>query len=177
MPALASAAAAAAPRIDAEPSAVARGGTYLVFALGGEEYAVDVTRVREIIGAMPITRVPCMPEAVLGVINLRGKIIPVVDLRVRFGLEAVDHGQRTCIIIVQAAGAEFGAVVDRVAEVAAITADEIEDPPAFAAGVATDHLLGLARHGARVRLLLDIERTLSRQSTTAIAALAETAAV
>jgi purine-binding chemotaxis protein CheW len=145
-----------------------RSGKYLVFALGGEEYGVEVSRVREIIGPMPITRVPRVPESVRGVINLRGKVIPVVDLRIRFGLEAIDHGLRTCIIVVQAAGAEFGVVVDRVSEVAVITGSEIENAPAFGPDIETPYLLGIARAGPRVRLLLDIERVLSREEMAAL---------
>lgn len=91
-----------------------RAGKYVIFELGDEEYGVDVAMVREIIGPMPITRVPRVPESVRGMVNLRGKVIPIVDLRIRFGLEAVDHGRRTCIIVVQTAAAEFGVVVDRV---------------------------------------------------------------
>jgi purine-binding chemotaxis protein CheW len=147
-----------------------RGGTYLVFGLGGVEYAAAVAGVREIIGALPVTRVPGLPAAVLGVVNLRGRIIPVVDLRVRFGLDAIDHGERTCIIVVQSAGAEYGVVVDRVLEVAVIAADDVEDAPSFAAGVDTEYLFGIARHGTRVRLLLDLERVLSPQLIAALPA-------
>jgi purine-binding chemotaxis protein CheW len=143
-------------------------GKYLVFALGGEEYGIAVSRVREIIGPMPVTRVPRVPESVLGVINLRGKVIPVVDLRVRFGLEAIDHGLRTCIVVVQAADAEFGLVVDCVSEVINIADEEIEEPPAFGPGVDTPYLLGLAKCGPHVRLLLDIERVLSRAELAAL---------
>jgi purine-binding chemotaxis protein CheW len=139
----------------------ALGGTCLVFTLGGDEYAVDVAGVREIVGALPITRVPGLPPAVLGVVNLRGRIIPVVDLRVRFGLDAVDHGERTCIIVVQSAGAEYGMVVDRVLEVVTMGADAVEEAPVFAGGVDTEYLCGIARHGPRVRLLLDLSRVLS----------------
>jgi purine-binding chemotaxis protein CheW len=159
----------------AAPSAAsaAPGGTYLVFTLGGDEYAADVAGVREIIGALPITRVPGLPAAILGVVNLRGRIIPVVDLRVRFALAAVDHGERTCIIVVQSAGAEYGIVVDRVLEVATISTDAIEDAPVFAAGVDTEYLCGIARHGPRVRLLLDLSRVLSGHLLAALPATAQ----
>jgi len=136
----------------------ARTGVYLVFGLGETDYAVEVGRVREIIGLLPITRVPRLPDSVRGVINLRGKVIPVVDLRVRFGLEAADHGQRTCIIVLQAAGGEFGVVVDRVIEVTHISATDIEDTPRFGAAIDTDYLLGVANAGQRVRLLIDMDR-------------------
>lgn len=144
-------------------------GTYLVFSLGEEAYAIAVTDVREIIGALPITRVPGVPDSMRGVINLRGRIIPVADLRIRFKLDAVDYGARTCIIVVQTRGGEFGLVVDRVLEVARIAAEEIEPPPTFGADVRTDYLLGIARCGQRVRLLLDVERTLTQAETGALA--------
>lgn len=146
----------------------AQEGRYLVFVLGGEEYAVEVLRVREIIGPLPITRVPRMPEAVRGVINLRGKVIPVVDLRVRFGLEAVDHGARTCMIVVQAGGAEYAALVDRVCEVALISQADIEERPALGASADEACLLGVARAGKRVRLLLDLERAVAQASAGAL---------
>lgn len=145
-----------------------RAGKYVIFELGDEEYGVDVAMVREIIGPMPITRVPRVPESVRGMVNLRGKVIPIVDLRIRFGLEAVDHGRRTCIIVVQTAAAEFGVVVDRVSEVATIAESEIEDAPTFGVGIETEYLLGVAKHGTRVRLLLDIQRALTRQEIAAV---------
>jgi purine-binding chemotaxis protein CheW len=104
---------------------------------------------------------------------LRGKIIPVADLRIRFGLEAVDHGARTCIIVVRARGAEFGLVVDRVVEVARIEEQDIEPPPLFGADIHTDFLRGIARHGSRVRLLLDVEQTLTPVENVALAAAAQ----
>lgn len=151
-------------------------GTWLVFALGATEYAMPVERVREIIGLLPITRVPRLPESVRGVVNLRGRVVPVVDLRIRFGLEAVDHGQRTCIIVVQAAGIELGVVVDRVSEVVRIAEHEVEEPPRFGAAIDTGYLLGIARHGDRVRLLLDADRALSPQDLDVLSAAAEPAA-
>lgn len=133
----------------------------LVFALGEEEYAVDVMRVREIVGPLPVTRVPGMPAHVRGVINLRGKVIPVIDLRTRFGLEAVDHGPRTCMVVLQAGEMEVTALVDRVCEVARIAAAELEETPSFGPSVDTSYLLGIARSGTRVRMLLDMDRVMS----------------
>jgi purine-binding chemotaxis protein CheW len=143
-------------------------GTYLVFMLGKEACALAVADVREIIGAAPITRVPGLPETVRGVINLRGKIIPVADLRIRFNIEPVDHGHRTCIIVVHARGTDFGLVVDHVVEVANIAEQQIEPPPEFGANVQPDYLLGIARSGPRVLLLLDVARTLSLQESSAM---------
>jgi purine-binding chemotaxis protein CheW len=150
-------------------------GRYLVFVLGGEEYAVDVGGVREIIGPLPVTRVPRMPTAVLGVINLRGKVIPAVDLRIRFDLDAVDHGARTCMIVVQSGGSEFAAVVDRVCEVATIDPSDVEETPVFGAAVDTAYLRGVARAGPRVRLLLDIDRVLAHHEPGAVDDLARDA--
>lgn len=141
---------------------------WLVCALGGTEYGLDVTRVQQIIGLLPITRVPRMPAAVRGVINLRGRVIPVIDLRVRFGLEAVDHGQRTCIIVVQTGETDLGLVVDGVAEVVHLDAAAIEDAPHFGDNVDTDHLIGVAKHGERVLLLLDVDRTLPAEAALAL---------
>jgi purine-binding chemotaxis protein CheW len=151
------------------------GGKYLVFTLEDEEYAIAVGDVREIIGAIPITRVPGVPESVRGVINLRGRIIPVADLRIRFNLEAVDYGARTCIIVVRARGREFGLVVDKVLEVVRIDEADIEPPPMFGADVQTDYLVGVARNGNRARLLLDVERTLTSAETAAMSAAAQPA--
>ncbi len=169
----------------------APGGKYLTFFLGDEEYGVAILRVQEIIGLQAITRVPRTPVFVRGVINLRGKVIPVVDLRERFGMPPADAGAcgdpqqvaraeaLRCIIIVEVAigGAgrdasarvPMGVVVDRVSEVAAIDAERIEDPPTFGAAVRTDFLLGLATGGPRVRLLLDVDRVLAPDEADALA--------
>lgn len=144
-------------------TAARHGGKFLTFFLAEEEYGLEILKVREIIGMMPITRVPRTPEHMRGVVNLRGKVIPVVDLRLKFGLQATEQSQRTCIIVVQAGGVEFGVVVDRVSEVANIAGSDIEDPPAFGTGVDTEYLLGLAKSQGKVKLLLDIDRALSSQ--------------
>lgn len=141
---------------------------WLVFGLGATEYGVDIGCVQQIIGLLPITRVPLLPDAVRGVINLRGRVIPVVDLRIQFGLDAVDHGQRTCIIVVRAGEMELGLVVDRVAEVVQLDAGSIEDAPHFGSGIDTDYMLGVAQHGDRVLLLLDVERALPAETTGAL---------
>jgi purine-binding chemotaxis protein CheW len=139
------------------------GGKFLTFFLAGEEYGLEILRVREILGMLPITRVPRTPPAIRGVINLRGKIIPVVDLRTKFGMDAADYSGRTCIIVVHAQGVEFGVVVDRVSEVLDIASGNIEDAPSFGVDVNTEYLLGIAKIGGSVKLLLDIERVLSTQ--------------
>lgn len=158
---------------DAAPDA---SGTWLLFDLGGTAYGVDVARVRQIIGLPPITRVPRMPPAVRGVINLRGTVLPVVDLRIRFGLETADHGQRTCVIVLRAAGAEFGAVVDRVLEVARIDAAATEPAPQFGTAIDAEYLLGVAQHGGRVVLLMDPDHAVPPRALAALSADAEGAA-
>ena len=137
------------------------GGKFLGFFLGQEEYGLEILKVREINGLLPITRVPRTPHAVRGVINLRGKVIPVMDLRVHFGMERADDTEQTCIIVVQAHGAEFGLVVDRVSEVASIDAADVEIAPEFGAEVDTTFLLGMAKTEGRVRLLLDLDKVLT----------------
>jgi purine-binding chemotaxis protein CheW len=143
-----------------------RGGKYLTFVLAGEEYGVEILKVHEIIGMLPITRVPRAPDCIRGVINLRGKIIPIMDLRSRFGMRT-DDVTETCIVVVQAHGTQIGVVVDRMSEVSDIGDEQIEDVPSFGADVNTEFLLGIAKCQGRVRLLLDIERVLSHEGIAA----------
>lgn len=118
-----------------------RAGKYLTFGLGHEEFAIQVLRVREIMGVQEITAVPQMPGHVKGVINLRGKVIPVLDLRLKFGLPEIEYTQRTCIIVAQiqsdAGSLLIGVIVDAVSEVLTLQSGEIEDTPDFGGGVAT----------------------------------------
>lgn len=144
-----------------------RAGKYLVFHLGREEFGIRVLKVREIMGVQEITAVPQTPPHVKGVINLRGKVIPVVDLRLKFGLPEVEYTQRTCIIVVQVQtetrSMMIGTVVDGVAEVLTLAASDIEDTPDFGQGVPTPYLLGLAKVKGQVKILLDIEQVLTSQ--------------
>jgi purine-binding chemotaxis protein CheW len=139
-----------------------REGKYLTFSLAGEEYGVGILKVKEIIGMMAITMVPQVPAYVKGVINLRGKVIPVVDLRLKFGLEETAYTDRTCIIVVEirkdAGIILMGIVVDAVSEVLNIRETEIEDTPAFGAAMKTDYILGMAKAGDGVKILLDIDK-------------------
>ena len=139
-----------------------RGGKFLTFVLAGEEYGLEILKVYEIIGLLPITRVPRTPESIRGVINLRGKIIPIMDLRRRFGMPTEDV-QESCIIVVQAHGVQIGVVVDRMSEVSDIKDEQIEDVPSFGIDVNTEFLLGIAKCQGQVKLLLDIERVLSHE--------------
>jgi purine-binding chemotaxis protein CheW len=137
-----------------------RGGKFLSFFLKDEEYGIEILKVQEILGMLPITRVPRTPDSVKGVINLRGKIIPVTDLRLRFGMEEREITAETCTIVVHAAGLEIGVIVDKVSEVLDIADSEVEDVPSFGSDVGTDYLLGIGNTNGRVRLLLDIDRIL-----------------
>ena len=141
-----------------------RAGKYLTFTLGREEYGLPVLKVREIIKVMDITQVPQVPEHVLGVINLRGKVIPVIDLRRKFGLARRDSSEQTCIIVadvnLEAARVMMGIVVDSVSEVLNVTTAEIDDTPEFGSQSNTDYLLGLAKVKGTVKILLDLDRVL-----------------
>jgi purine-binding chemotaxis protein CheW len=144
-----------------------RAGKYLTFRLGREEFAIQVLKVREIMGMQDITEVPHTPAYVKGVINLRGKVIPVVDLRLKFGLPEAPYDHRTCIIVVQIQGPGTpiltGIVVDAVSEVLNIAASEIDDTPDFGDGVETPYLLGMAKTKGKVKILLDIDSVLTAQ--------------
>jgi purine-binding chemotaxis protein CheW len=144
-----------------------RAGKYLTFQLGKEEFAVQVLHVREIMGVQEITAVPQMPYHVKGVLNLRGKVIPVVDLRLKFGMPETEYTQRTCIIVTQVQGESgavlMGIVVDGVSEVLNLAGSEIEDTPDFGEEYSGGYLLGMAKVKGKVKILLDIERVLSTQ--------------
>jgi purine-binding chemotaxis protein CheW len=140
-------------------------GKYLTFTLAEEEYGIGILKIKEIIGMMAITTVPQTPKFVKGVINLRGKVIPVIDLRLRFGMESMDYTERTCIIVVEIDGTagtvQIGIVVDAVSEVLNITGKDIEDTPTFGTELNTNYILGMAKMEGGVKILLDIDRVLN----------------
>ena len=140
-------------------------GKYLTFSLANEEYGIGILKIKEIIGMMPVTTVPRTPEIVKGVINLRGKVIPVVDLRLRFKMEPIDYTDRTCIIVVeiesQTGTVQIGAVVDSVSEVLNVGADDIEETPSFGTKLDTEYILGMAKMEGGVKILLDIDKVLT----------------
>jgi purine-binding chemotaxis protein CheW len=146
------------------PGIAALAGKYLTFALAEEEYGLPVLRVREIIKMMDITEVPQVPPHVKGVLNLRGKVIPVIDLRLKFGFPEGEVTQRTCIIVVEVSLAAnrvmMGIIVDHVSEVLNIVADEIEQTPEFGESVCTDYMKGVAKVKGTVKILLDLDRVL-----------------
>ncbi|GAB4242970.1 MAG: chemotaxis protein CheW [Acidobacteriota bacterium] len=143
-------------------------GKYVTFFLGKEEYGLPILNVREIIGLVPITPVPQTPKYIRGVINLRGQVIPVMDLRLKFGLPATEETRETCIIVVRVHGMDTGVIVDRMSEVADVEADNIQDPPAMGTEVDTSFILGIDKSEQRVRLLLDLEKVLSSSDLAAV---------
>ncbi len=144
---------------------IMKAGKYLTFTLADEEYGIGILKVKEINGMIPITSVPRTPDFVKGVINLRGKVIPVIDLRLKFGMPAIDYTDRTCIIVVEIEAndmtIQIGIVVDAVSEVLNIKEEEIENAPSFGTSINMDYILGMAKIDSGVKILLDIDRVLS----------------
>jgi purine-binding chemotaxis protein CheW len=149
---------------------VEKEGKYLTFSLSDEQYGIGILKIKEIIGMMAITAVPRTPTYVKGVINLRGKVIPVIDLRARFNMEENEYDDRTCIVVVeiQSNGIEMviGIVVDSVSEVLNIKSDEIEETPEFGMSLNTEYILGMATIEGGVKILLDIDAVLSSKELT-----------
>jgi purine-binding chemotaxis protein CheW len=135
-----------------------KGGKFLTFFLDQEEYGIEILSVREIIGLLPVTPVPQTPYYVQGVVNLRGQVIPVVDLRLKFDMASIDATDETCIIVVQTGGAQLGIIVDKVSEVLDIPGADIVDAPTLGSEINTDYILGIGKSEGRVTLLLDIAR-------------------
>ncbi len=149
-----------------------REGKYLTFNMADEEYGIGILKIKEINGMMPITIVPQTPGFVKGVINLRGKVIPVIDLRLKFGIEAIDYTERSCIIVVEIEGGagfiQIGIVVDSVSEVLNIKGEDIAETPTFGTKLNTDYILGMAKMEGGVKVLLDIDRVLSAEEIAAL---------
>lgn len=136
-------------------------GKYLTFFLGEEQYGLEILKVREINGMMSITSLPTTPDYVDGVINLRGKVIPVMDLRTKFGLQRKEVDEETCIIVVDIADMEVGIVVDKVSEVQDVNAADIEPPPTLGEGLETNYILGMGKAADRVTILLNLDQVFS----------------
>jgi purine-binding chemotaxis protein CheW len=149
-----------------------REGKYLTFSLEREEYGIGIRKVKEIVGMIRITPIPQTPDFVMGVVNLRGKVIPVVDLRLRFGMDAAEYTERTCIIVVEIDSRggflRIGIVVDSVTEVLNIRSADIEDTPKFGVSLNTDYILGVAKTGGGVKILLDIDQVLTGDELAAL---------
>ncbi len=160
---------------------MAQEGKYLTFALAHEEYGLEILKVREIIGYMDVTLVPKTPKYVLGVINLRGQVIPVIDLRTKFGMETAQRTEETCIIVVEITrndrAVSMGIVVDHVSEVLDITEEMIEPTPQFDTDLDTSFILGMGKIGDKVKILLDIDKVLSRQDVACLSDLQQAGSV
>lgn len=150
-------------------------GKYLTFKLADEEYGLEILKVQEIIRMQTVTRVPRTPDYVRGVLNLRGKVIPVIDLRSKFSMETQEDTDKTCIIVVQVSGGEqrivMGVIIDEVREVLDIGADCIEDTPSFGASINTEFIIGIGKVGDNVKMLLDIDKVLTATEVAAIASM------
>jgi purine-binding chemotaxis protein CheW len=151
----------------ANPVRFLEGGKFLTFLMANEKYGLEILKVREIIGMMKVTSVPMTPAFVRGVINLREKVIPVIDLRLKFGMEPKGDTERTCIILVHltrtAQEMTMGIIVDEVSDVLDINQDQIEPPPCFGPSIRTDFILGMGKIDQKVMTMLDIDRVLSEQ--------------
>jgi purine-binding chemotaxis protein CheW len=155
-----------------EKTMTADEGKYLTFKLAGEEYGISILKIKEIIGMMPITPVPQTPEYVKGVINLRGMVVPLVDLRLRLGMAPHNYTERTCIVVIELSGRNgtilMGIAVDTVLQVLNIKNEAIEESPSFGAALDTDFILGIAKMESSVKILLDLDQVLMVQEIGAI---------
>lgn len=145
------------------PDALLHEGKYLTFVLCGEEYGIEILKVREIIGIMNITPVPQTPGYMKGVINLRGKVIPVIDLRSKFGFQETEHTKETCIIVVEVRNKLTGIIVDTVSEVLDVSGEDLEPAPHLGEGINTEIFLGMAKIKNKVKILLDIDKVLGTE--------------
>jgi purine-binding chemotaxis protein CheW len=136
-------------------------GKFLTFVLGNEEYGIEILKVREIMGIMEITPVPQTPDYMKGVINLRGKVIPIIDLRLKFAMPEVERTKETCIIVAEVGITQVGVIVDSVSEVTDIKGEDIEEAPNFGQEIDTNFIMGLGKTKKRIVILLDIEKVLT----------------
>jgi len=147
-------------------------GKYLTFVLAEEQYGIGILKVQEIIGIMPVTRVPKTPDFVRGVINLRGKVIPVIDMRLKFDMEFQENTEVSCVIVIQVkkdnSEITLGIIVDEVSEVLAIMPDQLDITPALGAGIDTDFILAMGKIEERVVMLLDLDKAFSVDEFTAL---------
>lgn len=151
----------------------AKAGKYLTFHLSGEEYGLEILKVKEIIGVMAITALPRTPAFVKGVINLRGKVIPVIDFRLKFGFDEREYDDRTCIIVVEVkeggVNIQIGVIVDAVSEVLNVLEEDIEETPKFGVSLDTEFILGMAKGKESIRTLLDIDKVLAPDEISVLA--------
>jgi purine-binding chemotaxis protein CheW len=159
---------------DTATATLARAGKYLSFVLGREEYGLEILKVQEIIGIMDVTRVPRTPTFVRGVVNLRGRVIPVVDLRGKFNMSPAEDTEKTCIIVVQVTHNDLtvtmGVIVDEVSEVLSFQQEQIEPAPSFGGGMdESEYITGMGKLGKKVVILLDVDRVLKGDELEAMA--------
>ena len=143
-------------------------GRFLTFALGDELFGIGIRYVTEIIGIQPVNPIPEVPAYIKGIINLRGKIIPVIDMRLKFNKQAIDYTDRTCIVVIETQKLAVGLIVDRVAEVLSIGDSDIVPPPNVWAGTGGRYLSGIGKAAGQVVLVLDCERLFSNEETDVI---------
>ena len=146
---------------------------FLTFALAGEEYGISIMKIKEIIGMMPVTVLPQTPDYVKGVINLRGKVIPIIDLRLKFNLEPADPTERTCIIVIETEAEDHsqtlvGLIIDAVSEVVTLKGDEVEPAPTMQTQFHEQLILGLAKCENGVKILLDIDKVINHDELSGI---------
>jgi purine-binding chemotaxis protein CheW len=145
-------------------------GKYLTFALGSEHYGIEIKHVTEIIGIQSITSVPELPDYIRGIINLRGKIIPVMDIRLRFKKPFLEYNDRTCIIVVEMRNISIGLIVDGVAEVMAISDEDIVPPPDAGRSFSNRYIQGIGKVGQEVKLLLDCDKLITDEDAAGLRA-------
>lgn len=147
-------------------------GKYLTFRLGTEDFGIEILKVQEIIQMQQITKVPCVADYIRGVINLRGRVIPVIELRKKFAQETCDDTSETCVIVVQVETLDIpitmGVIIDEVKEVVEISASQIEETPALGSGIKTEFIMGMGKIGDAVKILLDINKVLSQDEMSTI---------
>lgn len=134
---------------------------YLTFIIDGQSYCIDIRYVIEIIAVQPITQVPELPHYIKGIINLRGKVIPVLDVRLRFGKDERDYDEKTCFVVVDVAGSSVGVIVDEVEEVLRIPDENVAQPPSFSKHGSSRYVKGIGKVGDQVKLVLDCQKLLS----------------
>ena len=138
-------------------------GRFLTFKLGEEVFGLEIKYVTEIVGIQPITNIPEVPEYVKGIINLRGKIIPVIDVRIKFKKEPIEYDERTCIIVIDIDDISIGLIVDEVSEVATIKDEDIVPPPSYKTGFQNRYIKGVGKSKDGVKLLLDSNKLLTNE--------------
>ncbi len=151
-------------------------GKYLTFALGSEVFGLEILKVREIIGIMSVRSIPRSHDYLKGVINLRGNVIPVADLRLKFQMEEASYTDQTCIVVVRIGQIDVGVIVDQVLEVLDISEEQIEPCPSFGSGASADYIIGMGKIGDSVKILLDIETVLAASEVAEIKGLADESA-